>query len=422
LAVKPHAKVMLLLALGWLCTGSLQPAPREVQGSARPELSPPLLLSDPLQSTGEPKVAVGPGGEIYIVWDGNPPSGCNSNVYFARSLDGGSSFSAPVSLSNLGCPPNEAAWHPEVAVDAAGTLYVVWVYGGPSDFGIYFVRSTDAGGTFTAPKNISRTAESTGAFVPELAAGAVGEVIAVWLDEYEPYPGQSEQIFFTRSTDSGDTFSAPVQVSFRWTPEWSASSGPAVSTDALAQLYAGWDQGRIGAAPDVLLVASYDGGQTFSAPVNLSEGLGASGRLRIASETPSRVYAIWQMLRPRSWETMFRRSLDGGATFSELKRLSRGGHGSSIPQGIAVGRPEQVCAVWEEVNKGFDIFMRCSFNGGENFRKEFNATGRRGHFEGDIALDAAGSAYLVFGCSLRGVNPDYWWWGVCFRRSLEPLQ
>src|SRR3989337_3096342 len=36
---------MLLLALGWVCTGSLQPAAREVQGSARPELSPPLLLS-----------------------------------------------------------------------------------------------------------------------------------------------------------------------------------------------------------------------------------------------------------------------------------------------------------------------------------------------------------------------------------------
>jgi len=87
-----------------------------------------------------------------------------------------------------------------------------------------------------------------------------------------------------------------------------------------------------------------------------------------------------------------------------------------------VGRPGQVCIAWHEARKDSDIFARCSFNSGDRFRKAFNASGPLGWQQGDIAADVEGNVYLVFGGDLRSINPDAWWTGVYFRRSLEPLQ
>lgn len=390
---------------------------------AKPDLSVPVLVSDPAHITGEQHVAVGPEGQVYLVWGGGPLA-CTGNVYFARSTDGGQSFSAPKNLSQIPCDSFwENAYNPKLAVDVAGTVYVVWDRvgpGGPPPNQVYFTRSTDGGQTFTAPKNVSHSPPvmpSFGAVVPDLAASGPGEVWVAWLDRYDQE--QLDQVFVSHSIDGGDTFSPPLQVSFR--PEgWSGSTFPGLTVDAAGRGYISWVQPNSGAV-DALLSRSTDGGATFSLPVDLSQGLGISMNVALAAEASDRVFAAWTLLET-FWETWFRSSVDGGATFSPPRRISRRRHGASLLQAIAVGRPGQVCIAWHEVDKGSDILARCSFDGGETFRRRFNASGPLGWQQGDIALDAEGNLYVVFGGDLRSINPDAWWTGVYFRRSLEPLQ
>jgi len=185
-------------------------------------------------------------------------------------------------------------------------------------------------------------------------------------------------------------------------------------------MFVGWHQARPGAV-DVFLSRSVDGGTSFSTPLDLSEGLFFSQQPKLAVDAEGTIYVVWHTLQVTSWETMFRRSVDGGLTFSPMKRITRRRHGSSIAQGIAVGRPGHVCVAWTEFGKDSDIFARCSFDSGETFRKRFNASGRLGWEQGDVAADPGGNVHVVFGGDLRSINPDAWWTGVYFRRSLEPL-
>ncbi len=412
---------MGLLLLCFLSLGPLQAGPQQ----ARPDLSSPLLLSDASHTTGTPRVGVGPEGNVYVAWGGGPLA-CTSNVYFALSTDGGQSFSPPVNLTGIPCEATaEGAYNAKLDVDAAGNLYLVWVREspeGPPPNQVYFTRSTDGGLTFTTPKNISNSppiVPSVGAIVPDIAAGGPGQVCAAWTDRYDQE--QLDQVFFSCSTDQGETFSPPVQVSFRPSPDWSNSGRPAVAVKPGGLVLVGWSQTRVGAVDDVFLIRSLDFGGTFSAPLSLTEGFAPSSHQQLAVDAEERVYASWRARLSRSYETFFSRSLDDGATFLERRRITRNGHGPSLPMGLAVGRPGQVCVAWVEFAKGSDIFARCSFNSGERFRKAFNASGHLGWEQGDIAADAAGNVYVVFGGDLRSINPDAWWTGVYFRRSLNPL-
>ena len=76
----------------------------------------------------------------------------------------------------------------------------------PGNFDIFFARSTDGGLTFTAPENIS---ETTGNSRSAQISVEGNNVYVVWLDET---PGNNE-IFFARSTDGGLTFSEPENIS-----------------------------------------------------------------------------------------------------------------------------------------------------------------------------------------------------------------
>src|SRR5437667_465156 len=117
-------------------------------------------------------------------------------------VDNGASFSSPRNLS--GTPGS--SWNPQLFVDAAGNINVVWEESSPAD--IFFVRSGDAGATFSSAQNLSHNSgPSTNAW---LTVDAGANINVAWEDTT---PGNRD-ILFTRSTDSGATFlSTPLNLS-----------------------------------------------------------------------------------------------------------------------------------------------------------------------------------------------------------------
>jgi len=90
---------------------------------ARAQFSPPKSISNnSIGSHGSftPQVAVDSAGNIYVVWEDDTAT--NSNILFGRSTDGGTTFSAQ-KLSNS----SGYSFNPRIAVDTGGGINVVWV-------------------------------------------------------------------------------------------------------------------------------------------------------------------------------------------------------------------------------------------------------------------------------------------------------
>ena len=63
-------------------------------------------------------------GYLYMVWNDEQPAGGRMHIFFSRSTNGGTTWSAPIRLDTGN--PNDA-WEPAVAVDQLdGTVKVAW--------------------------------------------------------------------------------------------------------------------------------------------------------------------------------------------------------------------------------------------------------------------------------------------------------
>jgi hypothetical protein len=91
-------------------------------------------------------------GNVYICWTKFPANGAPT-IRFRGSSDGGSTFSKPVNLTE-----GSAGQGCDIAVEADGDVYVLWrdfeFSSSHKNFGVSFVRSTDAGISFSKERNI----------------------------------------------------------------------------------------------------------------------------------------------------------------------------------------------------------------------------------------------------------------------------
>ncbi len=94
------------------------------------------------------------GNNVYVVWTDDTPIPENNDVFFARSIDGGQTFSEPDNLSeNTG---NSFNVEPQISTERNND-YVIWEDSTSGiDDDIFFARSTNGGQTFSSlPDNLS---------------------------------------------------------------------------------------------------------------------------------------------------------------------------------------------------------------------------------------------------------------------------
>jgi hypothetical protein len=151
-----------------------------------------------------PRVAVDPEGGVNVVW--GDLLGGNRHVVFVRSTDQGATFGEPQDISaSVG-----SAFDPEMVVAATPTgfnIYVVWEDTAPGESAIMFARSTDGGNTFSTPNRIS--AETGFAAEAHIATDALGRIHVAWVGAV----GGDLQAVYSRSTDGGISFSEPMNLS-----------------------------------------------------------------------------------------------------------------------------------------------------------------------------------------------------------------
>ena len=185
--------------------------------------TPRLRISNAQSSGNGAYPAVGPDGEIYVVW-GN----FSTRLYFDRSLDQGATWLAaeilPVASTVEPRNPLQGGFRnpliPAIAVDRSagpyrGRIYVVWADQRFGDPDILLVWSSDRGDTWSAPVRVNDDAPGNNAdqFFPWVAVDGDGAVHVTFLDRRDDPNGLLFSMQLATSTDGGQTFGPNVRLS-----------------------------------------------------------------------------------------------------------------------------------------------------------------------------------------------------------------
>ena len=293
---------------------------------------------------GDPVLGTDTTGAFLFLHLSNPPASTGSwidRIIAQKSTDGGVTWSEGSYMGKNGTKAQDKHW---IATDwHTNTLYVTWTqfdeYGtsNPADSStILFAKSTDGGASWSSAKRINKlsgdcvdsdlTAEGA---MP--AVGPNGEVYVAWSNR--------DKIWFDRSTDGGDTWlSEDIFVSDQpggWDfaiPGIYRANGLPVTTcdtsggDYHGTVYINWTDQRNGINnTDVWLAKSTDKGATWSAPVRVNDDATNRQQFFTWMTVDQKTGWLWFVFYDRrnysnnNTDVYMAVSKDGGSSFQNFK-------------------------------------------------------------------------------------------------------
>lgn len=188
------------------------------------------------------------------------------------------------------------------------------------------------------------------------------------------------------------------------------SSEPNIAIDG-NNVYIVWEDNTYGNS-DIFFRSSKNGGATWSLKKNISNNATVSGMPDIAVSGSS-IYIVWTDEAKDNYELFFRRSNDGGVTWSNTKRITYTRYSSFWPS-IAVN-DKQVYIAWADYSPGnWKIYFIKSNDRGVNWTPVKRLTYTPGNsWLANIAIegysiylvwleDSSGSRHVYFNKSING--------------------
>ncbi|HEX5424326.1 MAG TPA: PKD domain-containing protein [Candidatus Acidoferrales bacterium] len=259
--------------------------------------STPAVLSTNTSGSYSAQIAIGTNGNLSVVWEDDGQS--VSDVSFSHSSDHGATFSSPQSLSyHTGNSGSQ-----QIAIDLNGNIDVVWTNETSGKFDIFFTRSVDNGATFSTPSDVSNG--SGNAQNPQMGLDAKGNINLVWEDN------MPSDIYFARSNNGGGSFSSPVNIS----NNGGFSVDPFLTVDGGGNVSVAWEDDTPG-NKDIFFSRSTDSGATFSEPINLSNDPLLSLAADMAADKNGNINVTWQDSTPGVSQVFFSR-LSGGTVANQ---------------------------------------------------------------------------------------------------------
>ena len=286
-------------------------------------------------------------------------------------------------------PPQNVSSNPgtsylsQIAVDSTGSINIVWLDNTPGNYDIFFSRSSDGGATFSTPENLSN--DPGDSENPQIVVDSSGNINVVWQDNT---PG-NWQILFTRSSDGGATFSTPKNIS----NDPRGAGNPYMAVDSGGNINVAWVSSPTVLPNIISFSRSSDGGATFSTPIALSTR--PSGGPQVAVDSAGNINVAWRD-GYNNFDVAFSRSSDGGATFTTPQVISYVMEADPELY-MALDSHGNIYVVWDTQPYG-NIYLSHSSDGGATFTYTTitNNTGPVGPRDAQIAIDSSGNINVVW--------------------------
>ena len=272
----------------------------------------------------DPTVAINEQGLVAVVWADQTRKDLFFQLY---APNGETRLEKPVNVSRS---PRIFSWLPRMLITSTDPIevYLLWqeiVFSGGSHGGeIVFARSSDGGKTWSEPRNLSNdiAGSGKGRITPDywhngsldLAMGAAGNLYAAWTD----YEGA---LWCSRSTDRGDRFSRPLRVAGDAKP----TRGPSLAVDGQGDVYLAWTVGE-DKAGNLRFAKSTDQGRSFGEPRIVGAGKGHTDAPKLAVDRQGTVHLVYAESLGGPFERyviQYTRSHDRGDSFAAPKAIAR---------------------------------------------------------------------------------------------------
>jgi hypothetical protein len=298
-------------------------------------------------------------------------------------------FSAPAPANQLA---NPSQYSPALVRDSGGTLHLVWQdVAASAYFDLYYSRSTDDGTTWSAPKTVPHEA-LTYRNAARIAAGPSHDVHLAWRDSA---PSGSDDIVYGYSTDAGSTWLTTTVASY---PAGGSSKTPDIALGPTGTVHTIWTRDLAG--------VFYARSTNWATVTRISdvELFSFSNRPRILAPDSSHVYALWADDRTGTMRVYTDRSTDGGATWGvDVPVYSGDTSAAQDTPDLLVESDGSLIVTWRDsrdrLTKGYDLFIARSTNGGASWSAPIRATldaARVDQHDPDLAEGAIGPAYLTW--------------------------
>jgi hypothetical protein len=322
----------------------------------------------------DPSVAIDGSGRLAVAW----VEQARKDVFFQRmAADGTTRIGKPVNVSRN---PATFSWLPRVVIapDNSEHIFLFWqeiIFSGASHGGeMFFARSEDGGASFSAPLNVSNSFGGDGKGrinkdvwhngSYDLVAGSDGVLYAAWTE----YDGP---LWFSRSTDGGRSFSRPRQVAGSGNAK--PARGPSLALGKGGELYLAWTTGEDESA-DIHVAKSSNGGEVFGEPIVVHRGKGYSDAPKLAVGGTGTVHLVFAESAAGPFDRYhirYARSTDGGRSFDAARDISSsGGTGASFPS-LGIDASGNIFVMWELFPepraRPRGLAITVSLDGGRNF-------------------------------------------------------
>jgi chitodextrinase len=345
----PLAIVSVLLAVTLL--GVLGPSARAAP--TPPFFSPAVQVDQaPAYAAGTPSLTLGSDGWTYVAFAawGGPVTG--TDVFFSKARDG-RTWTAPARVNNDAGGATQS--EPSLTLDVSNNIYIAWTDTRNGNNDVFFSKSTDGGLSFSANVRVNDVTTNSQS-EPSLAVDPTNNHVIhmVWTDTRSAVNGPD--IFYINSTDGGLSFNpASLRINTDATAVEQGAPRVAVAPDRSVDVV--WRDPRNAAkGPDIYFAKSTDIGATWTPPVIVNDDAGAAiqAEPRIAINETGAIFVAWTDSRSANTasDIYATRSTNGGASFAANIRVNddQGPVQQSAPS-LAV-RGSRVQLAWQDFRRG----------------------------------------------------------------------
>ena len=322
---------------------------RSFSAPVRVNSEPEYIAAD---GENRPKIAVDRRGRIYISYTQALEQPMTGHIRFSRSLDGGRSFSAPVTVNdNLDIISHRFE---ALAVSDQGEIHLAWLdkrdlhaaradnapYRGAA---LYYAVSRDGGATFAA--NVRLADHTCECCRVAMTLDTDGTPVVIW-----------RHVFETNLRDHAllrlDGRSTIQRLSHeQWAVDACPHHGPALVIDGEGTYHAAWYSGAP-ASNGLFYASSGNRGASFSAPQRFGDNDAQAGHPSLLSNG-RRLYLAWKEFDGRNTVIRAQRSTDGGRHWDAPRTLATTAERSDHPQ--LIGNGTQVFLAWNSAHEGFRL-------------------------------------------------------------------
>ncbi len=249
------------------------------------------------------------GDTIHIVWYDDRDG--NEEIYYKRSMNNGASWDPDVRLTNSTGLSN----YPAIFVSGLN-VRIAWRDYRDGNYEEYYKQSNNGGVSWGNDVRLTN-AQSTSS-IPAIYISNNNEFI-VWHDYRDDPNGDIEaEIYFKKSTDNGITWSND----FRLTNSVRMSENPSISVSN-STIHIVWADSRMGGGSEIFYKESTDNGNTWTTDLQISNNppLMVSNNPCISSSGQN-LFVVWNDHRNYHSQIYFKRSIDGGLSWSSEISIS----------------------------------------------------------------------------------------------------